>query len=118
MPFGLQDLRIGDRIEMNGFLDLATDTLIAENLVREEVNGQVALEGPVDNVDANVGTLTILGISVQTDTETVFEDERLSRFITAEQFFESVQNSELLVDVEGILMGNVILAESLEISEL
>ncbi len=118
VPFGLQDLRIGDRVEMRVFLDLATDTLIAENLVREEENGQVALEGPVDNVDANVGTLTILGLTVQTETETVFEDERLSRSITAEQFFESVQNSELLVEAEGILMGNVILAKSLEISEL
>jgi hypothetical protein len=120
VPFGLQDLSIGDRVEMGGFLDLATNTLIAEVLVREafRVDGQVALEGPVDSVDANVGTLTILGITVQTDAETVYEDERLSRSITAEQFFESVQNSELLVEAEGILMGNVLLAKSMEISEL
>jgi hypothetical protein len=119
VPFGLEDLRIGDRVEMTGFFDLATHTLIAEVLVREafRVDGQVVLEGPIDRVDANAGTLTILGITVQTDSETVYEDEIFEVVMSAEQFFASVQQSDLLVEAEGVFVGGVLYAESLEFGD-
>jgi hypothetical protein len=120
VPFGLPDLSLGDRVAMSGFLDLTTNTLMAEVLLREpfRVDEQVALEGPVAQIDAKIGTLAILGITVQTDTDTIYEDERLSpsdTIITAEQFFATIQQSELLIEAQGILMGKILFANRLEI---
>lgn len=117
IPFGLQDLSLGDRIEISGFFDLATDTLMAEVLRREQQDSQVKLTGPVDNVDADVGTFSLFGITVLTDKDTVYEDEKSDgneEIISAEQFFAKIQPLEL-IEVKGILTGDVLLAQIMEL---
>jgi len=120
IPFGLQDLSLGDHIAMSGFLDLATNTLMAEVLRREPFrqDSQVMLTGPVDSVNADVGTFSILGITVLIDKNTVYEDEKSDgseEIMSAEQFFANIQQLEPLIEAQGILTGDVLLAKSLEI---
>jgi len=45
------------------------------------LDGQVVLEGPIENVDAQIGTFTILGITVLTDQDTIYDDEQSALMI-------------------------------------
>jgi len=120
IPFGLLDLSIGDRVAMSGFLDLATNTLMAEILLRQpfRLDEQVVFSGPIANVDVDAGTFTILGITVVTDEDTVYEDEKSGGteiIVSTEQFFANIQQLELLIEVQGVLTDNILLAKRLEI---
>ncbi|HHB93320.1 MAG TPA: hypothetical protein ENK59_08940 [Thioploca sp.] len=117
--FGVQQLQIGDRVVMSGFLDLTSNTLIAEVLLRKPymINEEISLTGPIDNLKIGINNeFTILGIKVLTDKETIYEDEHLGGTeltIDFPSFFANVQQS--LIEVQGIFIDDVILAKRLEI---
>ena len=119
IPFGIQQLQIGDRVLMSGFLDLTNNTLIAEVLLRKPymVNEEISLTGPIDNLNIGINSeFTILGIKVLTNKETVYEDEHLGGTeitIDFQSFFANIQQN--LIEVQGIFIDGIILSERLEI---
>ena len=67
------DLGLNVKVQVEGDLD-AQGVLVADVVeIREGSN--VAIEAPVEAVDAAAGTVVLLGITVETDTETRFEDQ-------------------------------------------
>jgi hypothetical protein len=73
-PFTLADLNAGDEISTEGYLE-SSGTLIARQLERKVLD-KYLLQGPVDAAagNAQTGTISILGVIMQTDGSTGFED--------------------------------------------
>lgn len=72
--FTVSDLNAGDEVIVEGYLDGA-GTVIARQLERRNLS-RYELQGPVDQAsgDAVSGSVTILGVTMQTNQKTAFED--------------------------------------------
>ena len=96
----LTDLAVGDFVDVHGFVT-ADGAVVATCLERESERQEVELRGPVDVAGIAAPRLFILGIEIQTDASTVFEDGRLRQAA----FFAQVQSDDL-VEVEGQLQAD------------
>jgi hypothetical protein len=105
--FGLDDLAIGDRIEVRAYLD--GSTVVATKLERDEADDGVILKAPVEAV-ARPG-VTMLGVTVTSDPNTVFQNTAME-IIDADEFF-SIVMTDSLVRAEGSYDGTLILADQL-----
>jgi len=119
VPYGIDQLQVGDRLAMSGFLDLTNNSLVAETIVREvREDAEVQIVGPVDNLNSVANSFSILGIQIFTDANTLFEDEttgNTEQLIKASVVLPNLQQS--LIEVSGIFTGNSILATKLEIED-
>lgn len=96
----LSGLAVGDFVDVHGFVT-ADGAVVATCLEREPERHEVELRGPVDVGGIAAPRLFILGIEIQTDANTVFEDGRLRQAA----FFAQVQSDDL-VEVEGQLQAD------------
>ena len=86
--FSLTDIVGGDYLEIRGFIG-ANSAFVASELRRESNDSKVEIRGPVSSKALGAGTVTILGVTVNTNSSTEFKglnDERL----TASQFFDAI----------------------------
>jgi hypothetical protein len=88
--FGLDDLAIGDRIELRACLD--GDTVVATRLERDDADDVVTLKAPVELVARP--SVTLLGVTVTSDPETVFQNV-LHEVIGVDEFFT-------LIDIDSV----------------
>ena len=109
--FGLDDLAIGDRIEVRAYLD--DSTVIATKLRRDEADDGVTLKAPVGTVERP--GVTMLAVTVTSDPDTVFQNTAME-VIDADEFF-SIVMTDSLVKAEGIYDGTTILADKLFLRE-
>jgi Domain of unknown function (DUF5666) len=69
--FGLADVLAGDYVEVSGSIgDPVTNEILASKIEREDPRDDVRLAGPVDSVGTT--SLDVLGLTVSTDSSTVF----------------------------------------------
>ena len=81
--FGLDDLGVGDWVEVGGYADAAVaGRLIAMRLERDEAEDEVELRGPASDIGAS--SLRVLGVRVELLPGTEYEDEDAS--ISAAEF--------------------------------
>jgi hypothetical protein len=105
--FGFDDLAIGDRTEVRGYLD---DTAVtATRVERELATENVTLKAPVESFVRP--SVTLLGVLVTSDQDTVFQNEA-RQIIDADTFFALLSDAQL-VRAEGIYDGSSILASKL-----
>jgi hypothetical protein len=105
--FGLADLAVGDRVEVRAYMDAST--LVATRLERDDADDTVTLKANVGAVSQP--TLILLGITVTSDQNTVFQN--LAQEITdADSFFAAV-TTDSIVKAEGSYDGASILASQL-----
>lgn len=86
--FSLADIGDNDYLEIRGFIG-ANNTFVATELRRDKSDSKVEIRGPVSVKDPVAGTVTILGVTVNTNSSTELKglnDERL----TASQFFDAI----------------------------
>lgn len=108
--FALDDLRVGDWVEVAGFADPATSgRIVATRLERDDPEDEVELRGSVDSLEAP--RLRIVGVNVETTPGTGFEDEDLR--IDAATFFERAAGQ--VVEVDGSWDGATLTAREAEI---
>jgi len=96
-PFGFDDIAAGDYLEVKGVSN-GSGAVIASEVRRDEVD-DIELEGPVDEFDASTGTLTILGVTVATQTEPTTEFAIDDLPATRAEFFAQLEIGDF-VDVE------------------
>ena len=106
--FGLQRISLGDHLEIAAYLD--GNNIVATRLEREEADTEVLLKGPVEALMSP--NLAVLGVTIQTDTNTTFENTA-GNTINANAFFNSVSLGDL-VKVKGFSSGNIIIASSVQ----
>ncbi len=109
-PFSVADINVGDFVEIRGFED--SGGIVATRLEREDFDGEVALRGFVEAV--NDPNFAILGVTIQTNAATEFEDAN-DMPITASDFFGQAQDS--LVEAEGALSNGMIIADDVELED-
>jgi hypothetical protein len=97
-PFTLGNIQAGDYLEIRGFLG-ANSTFIATEIKRESTDSKVEIRGPASAKDDVAGTVTILGLTVNTNGGTQFEglnDQALS----ASQFFSAITEGLTVVQAK------------------
>ena len=104
--FGFYDLAIGDRLEIRAVLD--GDSVIATRLERDDPDDLVTLKALVESVDVDLKSITMLGVRVTSDENTVFQNAAHVE-IDAETFFDLVEIDNI-VRTEGIYEDDVIKA--------
>ena len=107
--FDLSDVNVGDYVEIRGFEDMGAFN--ATRLERDDDPGEVELRGFVDAV--NDPEFTILGVTIQTNSSTDFEDDDVQ--IGAGEFFGQALGR--LVEAQGQLQGAVIVADEVELED-
>jgi mono/diheme cytochrome c family protein len=108
--FGLDDLRVGDWVEVGGYADAAVaGRLIAMRLERDEAEDEVELRGPASDIGAT--SLRVLGVRVELLPGTEYEDEDTS--ISAAEFLARAAGQ--VVEVDGSWNGTALLADEAQI---
>lgn len=101
-PFGIEDIGVGDFLAVRGFEDPpGSGSVLATRVERDDFEPDVVLQGSVTSVSQP--SFVILGVTIETDITTVFEDEN-DNIITAAEFFASVATGQL-VKAEGVESG-------------
>ncbi len=114
-PLTLSDLAVGDYLEIRGGERLAGSGRVqAALLEREDLDTETELQGFVTAVAAP--TLTILGVTIQTDGSTQFQDANDSP-LSAAEFFNQVATGSL-VKADGVENSpTTILAREVELED-
>lgn len=86
--FGLDDVMAGDFLEIRGVAGL-DGRVVASRLERERPD-RVRLKGPVDEIDADAARFSILGVAIETDNGTQYEQEDQGP-ISETTFFDTVR---------------------------
>jgi mono/diheme cytochrome c family protein len=108
--FGLDDLRVGDWVEVGGYADAAVaGRLIAMRLERDEAEDEVELRGPASDIGAT--SLRVLGVRVELLPGTEYEDEDAR--ISAAEFLARAAGQ--VVEVDGSWNGTALLADEAQI---
>jgi hypothetical protein len=87
-PFSLSDIQAGDYLETRGFIG-ANGAFVATELRRDDDDSKVEIRAPVSQKDPLAGTVTVLGVTVNTSGSTQFrgfDDQPIS----ASQFFDAI----------------------------
>lgn len=84
----LSNIQDGDYLEIHGFIG-ANNLFVASELIRDKNDSKVEIRGPASAKDSTAGTVTILGLTLNTSSVTEFQgmDDQL---IAASQFFDSI----------------------------
>lgn len=84
----LSNIQDGDYLEIHGFIG-ANNLFVASELIRDKNDSKVEIRGPASAKDSTAGTVTILGVTLNTSSNTEFQgmDDQL---IAASQFFDSI----------------------------
>lgn len=110
-PFSLGDINPGDFLRIRGHLD--NGSVIADRIERRDPEADVLLQGPVDFVSNP--NLVILGVTIQTNSGTQFEDAN-ENIISQADFFGQVQQG-MLVKAKGAFAGGAIVADEVGIED-
>jgi len=100
--FGFEELFIDDRVEIRAVL-LDDDSIIATRLERDDPDDVATLKALVDTFDTDAKSITMLGVTVASDANTVFQNAA-HIVIDADTFFALVEEGSL-VRTEGIYDG-------------
>ena len=108
--FDIGDIGVNDYVEIRAYEDMGP--LIATRVERDEDPGEAELRGIAENVaDPD---FTILGVTVQTDANTDFEENDLP--ILRGDFFNRAQGT--LVEAKGQYQGGgVLIADEVELED-
>lgn len=86
--FTFNDIQVNDYLEVRGFIG-TNSAFIATELEREDPDQDARLRGPVSTFDAVAGTVTILGVTLNTNSQTDFEGLN-DQVVSKETFFNSL----------------------------
>jgi hypothetical protein len=108
--FRLANLNAGDYVEVRGAeLPAGSNKVVAGSIERQRNDSEVEVRGIVDSVDRPA--LSILGVTIQTNGATQYEDTS-DLSITADAFFGAAAGR--LVAAKGTLAGGVFTAREVE----
>ena len=110
--FSLDDLRVGDYVEVRGAeFPAASGQLLARRLEREDAESRSIVQGPVTAVTSP--DLVVFGVTVQTVPGTEFGD-RSGNSISASTFFSLVLVGDQVKAQGSVLAGQVVQAREVE----
>lgn len=113
-PFTLAGLMATNYVEMRGTTDIGGPAdVLAERVEREDPDPETIIQGFVESVAQPA--LTILGVSVETNGQTVFRDANDVPFASANDFFSAVGEGSVVKANGAETSATVVLATEVEI---
>jgi len=104
-PFSISDINVGDWLEVKGYEDEpGSNLLTATRVERDDTDGEASIQGFA--TDVVNPSFRILGLDIDTDGNTEFDD------ISSSEFFATAEGQ--LVEVDGNLNGARFLATEVE----
>ncbi len=107
----LANIQSGDRLEIKG--TVSEGTLIATEVKRKDFDLIVEIEGTVDSFTSP--SLSVLGLTVDTDINTDFEREE--DIVLSQEAFFNLLTSETIVKATGTFDTGALAAEKVEIKD-
>jgi len=109
--FNLANLNVGDYVEVRGAeLPAGSNSITANSVERRRLENEVEVRGTVDSV--NRPALSILGVAIQTNSATQYEDTD-DMPISADAFFAAA--SGRIVAAKGTFSSGVLTAREVEL---
>jgi hypothetical protein len=90
----LEDLEIGDTVEIDGYESRFARRLVAEKLVRQDPESRTRIGGRISSIGS--GTFVVLDLTVVTNASTVYRDQ-FDNAITRAKLFAIAANREVKV---------------------
>jgi hypothetical protein len=112
--FSLDDIRVGDFIEIGGFVNIDGESVVAVRVERED-SGEDKLMGPVVSKNPENDSLQILNVTVDV-SGAQFKDQDDNQ-INKDTFFSNINEGDI-VEVEGAYGGGVLNASTVEIEKI
>jgi len=110
-PFGLSQLAAGNYVEVRGTeFPAGSGQILAGRLEREDLDPETILQGFVETFTEP--TITILGVTIETDFGTIFRDES-NALISAADFFDELAQGAL-VKAKGVEIA----AQVIDVAEI
>ncbi len=114
-PLTLADVNAGDYLEIRGVeFPAGSGTILAGIFEREDADTETELQGFVEST--NNPSFTILGVTIDTNTGTVFEDEN-DNVISAADFFNQLAVNSLVKAEGAEVSATNILATEVEFED-
>jgi uncharacterized protein DUF5666 len=114
-PFGLDDLGIGDEIEVRGYQD--GSVVVATSLEREDLEDRARLRGLVSNIDAANNSFQIQGVSISVqDGITQFEDDD-ETILSFSEFFGLLAVGDVVSARWDVFSSTSVVANEVEIED-
>ena len=88
-PFSFNQLAIGDRVELRGYLD--GSSFVATQVEREDTDDRARLRGIVTAIDATAGTLVLNGVTIQADENTTQFELANDSLTNQDAFFNAIE---------------------------
>jgi hypothetical protein len=111
-PLNLSDLNVGDYLEIRGSeFPAGSGTILATILERDDPDTETILQGFVDTI--NDPSITILGVTIDTNGATIFRDIN-DNVISAADFFNQVTTNSLVKAKGSEASDTVITATEVE----
>ena len=95
-PFGLDDLMVGDFLEVEGS---QTGVVVFANEIERDDVDETRLRGTANEIDAGERSLSILGVAVVTDGSTQYEG-LADEVMTADAFFDALASGQTIVEAQ------------------
>ncbi len=113
--FKFEDIKAGDFIEADG---LEVDGILIATKIKRAEPEKIKLKGRVQEFDLNAQTLTILGLTIPTNSETEFEDRFGNKFPTSDAFFNTISEGTILeIEDEDEDLTSIDFADEVEIED-
>jgi len=114
-PFGLDDLGIGDEIEVRGYQD--GSVVVATSLEREDLEDRARLRGLVSNIDAANNSFQIQGVTISVqDGITQFEDDD-ENILSFSEFFGLLAGGDVVSARWDVFSSTSVVADEVEIED-
>lgn len=94
-PFTIIDIQVGDRLEIRGFIG-SNARVIASEVERDNADNDARLRGPVSQIDATAGTISLLGLTININNGTELRGRDDNR-VTLDQFLASTTEGLTIV---------------------
>ncbi len=119
--FSLDDIQIGDLIEVGGFID-GSGRVVAVKVERmDPAEPEYSLSGPVDAGSETATSFSILGVQVDVSDSGVAFEDMYGNPITINDFFALIDDTKDpgdIVEVSGVYQDGVFIADEVEIERI
>lgn len=114
-PFEFDDLQVGDWVEIDAELT-GGNSMRVDKVSRRNTRQEVYVEGALNQYTASSGELVVSGVTINTDSSTIFRGPNGNQ-ITTEKFFDSLVGGVTDLEVSGTPAGSQVQASTVEIDD-
>ena len=117
-PLRIADIVAGDYVEVRGQeFPAGSGEILATILERDDLDTEAIIQGFIDANGVNRPAISVLGVTIETNGATIFQDVDDSVFANPDDFWNSISDGSL-IKAKGVeSTSTTVIAEEIEIEE-